>query len=391
MNPQLARVYAFSFFDAFILIYGLYTLLFVQSGVSPAGVGLLLGVWSTTAFVLEIPTGVIADKYSRRHILFFAQLARAAGYAVWLFFPNFLGFLVGFILWGVKSAFTSGTFQGMVYDHLKDAGREADYARVIGRTKAASYAGITLAALAASLAVRFGGYHLVLALSVVAGLAAGAAIITFEPPRSHTAEAAAHPIAILKTGMKVIWSDGVALGLVVFVAIVHGFGGAFDEYFPIFASLAPIPLAAIPIFMAIANATQAVVSLFVHRFEKLSLAALYLFFAVIGVFMATASVILGLGALALLCAFSGIYVVVSTTIEVKIQHRIPSSARATATSVQGFVVEIATLAMYFGFGLVAQVVNYDRAFFGFGLAIVVIGLAYLAVRLARPKAIAEVS
>ena len=40
---------------------------------------------------------------------------------------------------GAKSALTSGAFQGMVYDHLKSAGREADYGRVIGRAKSASH------------------------------------------------------------------------------------------------------------------------------------------------------------------------------------------------------------------------------------------------------------
>jgi hypothetical protein len=49
MTGPIARVYAFSCFDAFILIYPLYTLLFVRLGVSPAGVGVLLGVRSTTA------------------------------------------------------------------------------------------------------------------------------------------------------------------------------------------------------------------------------------------------------------------------------------------------------------------------------------------------------
>ena len=70
----------------------------------------------------------------------------------------------------------------------------------------------------------------------------------------------------------------------------------------------------------------------------------------------------------------------------KIQHLIPSAVRATATSVQGFVVEIATLAMYFGFGIVAQYVSYDRAFLDFGLAIVAIGLLYLALGRARGSA-----
>ena len=384
MSGPIARVYAFSFFDAFILIYPLYTLLFVRSGIPPAGVGVLLGVWSTTAFVLEAPTGVLADRVSRRWLLVLAQALRAAGYAVWLLAPTFLGFLVGFVLWGAKSALTSGTFQAMVYDHLKEAGREADYGRVISRTKSSSHVGIMLASLAAAAAVKIGGYPLVLGLSAAGGVVAAAVIATFPSPRLHSAHEPGQPLAILRDGLKVIVSDGLVLTLVVFVAVVSGFGGAIDEYFPIFGSLAPLPLAGVPIFMALISGTQALAALFVHRFERLPLAALYGLFTLTGVLMAVAAVILGLGSLALLCAFSGVYAIVSTHVEVKIQHMIPSAVRATATSVQGFVVEIATLAMYFGFGLVAQYVSYDRAFLDFGLAIVAIGLLYLA--LGRSKA-----
>ena len=386
MTGPIARVYAFSFFDAFILIYPLYTLLFVRSGISPAGVGVLLGVWSTTAFVLEAPTGVLADRVSRRWLLVLAQVLRAAGYGVWLLVPTFLGFLVGFMLWGVKSALTSGTFQAMVYDHMKAAGREQDYGRVIGRTKSASHIGIMLASLAAAGAVRLGGYKLVLVMSIAAGVVAAAAVATFPAARVHTAHETERPLAILRDGLEVILSDGLALTLVVFVAIAHGFGGAIDEYFPIFGSLAPLPLAGVPIFMALISATQALAALFVHRFERLPLAALYGLFTLTGVLMAAAAMILGFASLALLCAFSGVYAIVSTHVEVKIQQLIPSAVRATATSVQGVVVEIATLAMYFGFGLVAQYVSYDRAFLGFGLAIVVIGLAYLAFGRAKARA-----
>jgi MFS family permease len=386
MSGPIARVYAFSFFDAFILIYPLYTLLFVRSGIPPAGVGVLLGVWSTTAFVLEAPTGVLADRVSRRWLLVTAQALRAAGCGVWLLAPSFVGFLIGFMLWGAKSALTSGTFQAMVYDHLKEAGRAADYGRVIGRTKSASHIGIMLASLAAAGAVKMGGYPLVLGLSIGGCALAAAAIASFPAPRLHSSHEAGQPLAILRDGLKVIVSDGLALTLVVFVAIAHGFGGAIDEYFPIFGSLAPLPLAGVPIFMALISAAQALAALFVHRFERLPLAALYGLFTLTGVLMAAAAVILGLGSLALLCAFSGVYAIVSTHVEVKIQHLVPSAVRATATSVQGFVVEIATLAMYFGFGLVAQYVSYDRAFLDFGLAIVAIGLLYLALGRGRASA-----
>src|ERR1700712_2441062 len=105
--------------DAFILIYPLYAVMFVDAGLTPAQIGLALAVWSVTAFVLEIPAGVIADRWSRRWVLAGAQVFRLAGYALWLFYPHFWGFIGGFLLWGIKSAFTSGTFEALTFDALK--------------------------------------------------------------------------------------------------------------------------------------------------------------------------------------------------------------------------------------------------------------------------------
>ena len=90
--------------------------MFGDFGQTPLQIGILLGTWSSTALLLEIPSGVLADKYNRRTILFLAQVIRGIGYLVWMLYPTFLGFLIGFILWGTKSAFTSGTFQALVFD-----------------------------------------------------------------------------------------------------------------------------------------------------------------------------------------------------------------------------------------------------------------------------------
>ena len=137
MTSFLARLSAFKFFDSFILIVPLYAVMFVDAGLTPVQISVALIAWSATAFTLQIPSGVIADRWSRRHILALAQLARAAGFVVWLLYPHFWGFLAGLVLWGIKSAFTSGTFEALLYDELKAQGRAHDYTRVYGRARAA--------------------------------------------------------------------------------------------------------------------------------------------------------------------------------------------------------------------------------------------------------------
>ena len=72
----LTRVYAFKFFDAFILIFPLYAVMFVDAGLTPVQISVALTAWSATAFALEIPAGVVADRLPRRLVLAVAQAGR---------------------------------------------------------------------------------------------------------------------------------------------------------------------------------------------------------------------------------------------------------------------------------------------------------------------------
>ena len=74
--------------DAFVLIYPLYTVMFVAHGLTPVQVSATLMAWSITAFILQIPSGVLADRYSRRWILAGAQVLRVIGLLVWIASPR---------------------------------------------------------------------------------------------------------------------------------------------------------------------------------------------------------------------------------------------------------------------------------------------------------------
>ena len=136
MRSVLGKIYAYKALDDLILIYPLYAVMFVDHGVSPSQLALLFAVWSAVGLALEVPSGVLADHLSRKHLLAAGQLIRAAGYACWLLFPSFWGYLAGFVLWGIKGALQAGTFEARVYDELDRRGAADDYAKVIGRARA---------------------------------------------------------------------------------------------------------------------------------------------------------------------------------------------------------------------------------------------------------------
>lgn len=376
MTSFLARIYAFKAADAFILIYPLYAVMFVDAGLNPAQVGLALAVWSTTAFVLEVPAGVIADRWPRRWVLAGAQLFRLAGYGLWLVFPHFWGFVGGFVLWGAKSAFTSGTFEALVYDELKAAGRTEDYTRVIGRADAVQFAAILGASGAAAAAAK-AGYAMLLEASLVA--CAVAALLPLSLPKVPRGEPRRDLAYLqhLKLGLRQVLRAPALLRLIGFIALVVALGGALDEFWSIFASRAGLSNGAVAIFLGLMSAGQAIAAALAHRARRLPNWSFHLMIVAGGVLLATAAAMFRPASVLLLIGFGGLFKVVDTVFEGRLQHAIPDETRATLGSVKGFAVQAACTALYLGFGPLAAATTYRTAFLAAGVGIVALHLVYL--------------
>lgn len=112
-------------------------LLFADAGLSDAEISALFAIWSLVGLVLEVPSGALADRFSRRGALVAAGLLQAAGYTVWVIWGEFAGFALGFVLWGIGGALASGGQEALLYDGLIAAGAREHYAAVQGPVTAA--------------------------------------------------------------------------------------------------------------------------------------------------------------------------------------------------------------------------------------------------------------
>jgi MFS family permease len=165
--------------------YPLYALLFLDTGLSEAEISVLFALWSITAFVAEVPTGALADRWSRRGSLLLAGCLQAAAFVVWTAAPGFTAFAVGFVVWGVGGALMSGTSEALVYDGLAASGSESAYLRVHGWMTSAELLVQVPTAILASGLYALGGYSLVGWVSVGICLAAGLLALRFpEAPRT---------------------------------------------------------------------------------------------------------------------------------------------------------------------------------------------------------------
>ncbi|WP_181768444.1 MFS transporter, partial [Streptomyces albidus (ex Kaewkla and Franco 2022)] len=160
-------LYAYAFLEDLILLYPVYALLFAENGLSAAEISSLFIIWSCVTFVLEVPSGMWADLFSRRKLLALAPLLSGAGFGVWTWAPSYPAFAAGFVLWGAGSSLCSGTLQALVYEELARADAAGSYVRYMGRSQALGTTAMMAATALAGPVLGVGGYQAVGTASVV--------------------------------------------------------------------------------------------------------------------------------------------------------------------------------------------------------------------------------
>lgn len=355
--------------------------MFVDGGLKPLQISVLLIVWAGVAFILEVPSGVLADKYSRKNILMISQSLRIIGYLFWMLLPNFVGFLMGFILWGVKSAFTSGTFESFIFDELKSRNAEKEYTKVLGRLQSLSYLAIIFSGIGASLAVRL-GYGFVLLISIISLIISTIAVYLIPSVKSVVSTEEKRYFALLKKGLEASLKNTSIFRIIIFMSLAQGVFGALDEYWSIFANEAGLVKSGLGIFFVIYGLVQVLASTIAYKVESKSNTFFEFLFCVNGLLLLIASYFYNVQLLALLLILSFLFKLIDVVMQSRLQHQVKEeSVRATIISVKSFFVELVVMGLYLTVGVISTTFGYQNAFIGIGITISLIGIICLVLSL----------
>jgi MFS family permease len=215
------------------LFYPVYAVLFADSGLSAAEISSLFVLWSITGFAIDAPSGVWADVVSRRRLLTLAPGLTTAGYALWTFFPSYLSFALGFVLWGAGGSLRSGALQALIYDELEHLRASDAYGRLMGRSQAAGTTAIMAATALASPVMHLGGYHAIGIASVTVALLGVPIGRSFPESRGSGGHGESY-IAVLREGLGEIRGSTAVRRCLFVVSAVSGVD-ALDEYVPLLA------------------------------------------------------------------------------------------------------------------------------------------------------------
>lgn len=325
-------------------LYPLYVLLFTRAGVSERGVSALFAIWSATAVVAEVPAGALADRMSRRGALVAAGLLQAAAYALWLAYPAFAGFALGFVLWGVGGALQGSAFRALLHDGLVALGAPERFGPALGRAEAAGFAVQVPVAGAAALLAATGGLASVVAVSVAMCVGAAALAATLPDMRPHGRPGDADD-APLRTAVGGAMRSAPVVAAVAAVALVAMLA-AVEEYTPLMASGWGVPDAAVPPALLAVPLAGAAGSALGGRAHDIGPAALGILMGIAGVALAAAVLAAHPAGLLAVAVAYGIWQFASVVADVRLQRAITGSARATVTGVAGLAAELAAIALF---------------------------------------------
>lgn len=101
--------------------------LFMQArGLTLSQIGLIMGLYSATIVLLELPTGGLADALGRKPVALLAHSINLFAGVLIFFAFSFWGFLAGMVLMGVSRALNSGALDAWFVDSLQEADPEID-------------------------------------------------------------------------------------------------------------------------------------------------------------------------------------------------------------------------------------------------------------------------
>lgn len=174
------KYYLYQLFNELMPIYPLYLLLFESKGLTVTQISLLLAIWSLPGIVLEIPSGILADRWSRKNLIVLGAILKALCYLFWFFSEGFLLYAIGFILWGVGGSFASGSEEALLYDSMKTEGQEDNYEKVLGKGRFISGVSTIAASIIGGVIGKSFGFEAALLLSIISGILSGTVALAFQ-------------------------------------------------------------------------------------------------------------------------------------------------------------------------------------------------------------------
>jgi len=189
-------------------------------GFTAATIGVMIAAYSALMFIIETPSGILADRWSRKGVLILASAALAASAIICGLSNSVAVFILGAVMWGAFFAMQTGTYDSIIYDTLiEETGESAAYERYYGRVRMMDGAGLVAGSLAGGVAASLFSLRATFFLSLPIILLSIVPLAIFKEPKLHKTATNRHILSHVKaTFSAVIGHKSLVSVLIILVA-----------------------------------------------------------------------------------------------------------------------------------------------------------------------------
>ncbi len=155
-NQIYFQIYSYS--QKSLLLFYVITLYYLALGLSYTTIALISVIGTISTLISEIPTGVIADKWSRKKSLQIAECLKLLSIIMMLGGQKTAMLYIASFVWGIADSCESGASQAMLYDSFDD---KNEYEQFISKIYSRGY---VISAVATILATSIFAYNIYLPL-----------------------------------------------------------------------------------------------------------------------------------------------------------------------------------------------------------------------------------
>lgn len=353
LKSFLRNYYLTNFFYHFIFAYAIYNLLFSLRGLSVFQISLLISWWALAAMVLEIPTGALADSWSRRKMLILAPLFKSICFLIWFFAGgNFYLYALGFLFWSLGSAFISGTTESLLYDTLNSLGQKEAYEEILGRKQFYFHIALMISMIIGGLIASYDLDWAVLFSVAPLLFSSFFAFLLKEAPKSKSTGEIKY-LEHIRVALKEVKTNKVLVYLLVYLLGISIFADL-EEFDQLYYQLVKLPVYIFGLVGGFWSLLNALASLFAYKLKKISW-PYYLFPFLGAVFLILVAFFPGIPMIGLLLLSYFITTPVRVLAESKLQRQIKSLSRATVTSMAALLVNLLGVMIIPVFGLIGKI------------------------------------
>ncbi len=188
---RLRPVYVAAFLQNLVLWVPIEKLFMSEIGFDNGSVAVMAAAYAAVVPVLEVPSGILADRWSRRGVVLLAQSALLASTVIGGLSTSVGVYVVAALFLGAFFAMQSGTFESIAYDTvLEETGHSDLFERTIGRVRFVESAALVVGALVGGLLAEVVPLRATYLMTAPLIVLAAAALLGFREPQLHRAQEA---------------------------------------------------------------------------------------------------------------------------------------------------------------------------------------------------------